>query len=176
MKYIGAICKTFCLAATLALTCPLPAQLSAAPPYRFSEQGQAAVDRLGTLNSIASQDWQYHEGAVPHGESPDLSTADWKTVTIPFIGSRQEIWLRRWVEVPKTLNGYDLTGTRISFQIDVAGDGPGRGYLYETIYFNGNRVVEGTHLGKQLLLASAKPGDKVLIAVKMPPTSADKTF
>ncbi len=134
------------------------------------------VERLDTLNSLASQDWQYREGAVPRGESPDLNTADWKTVTIPFIGSRQEIWLRRWTEVPKTLNGYDLTGTRLSFQIDVAGEGPGRGYLYETIYFNGNRIVEGTHLGKQLLLASANPGDKVLIAVKMPPTPETKHF
>ncbi len=176
MKYIGTICKIFCLTATIAVTSPLSAQFGTAPPYRFSEQGQAAVERLGTLNSIGSQDWQYHEGAVPHGESPDLNTADWKTVTIPFIGSRQEIWLRRWIEVPKTLNGYDLTGTRISFQIDVAGEGPGRGYLYGTIYFNGNRIVEGTHLGKQLLLAGAKPGDKVLIAVKMPPTPETKHF
>lgn len=176
MKYFGTICKIFCLTATIVLTSPLSAQFGTPPPYRFSKQGQAAVERLGTLNSIGSQDWQYHEGALPHGESPDLNTADWKTVTMPFIGSRQEIWLRRWVEVPKTLNGYDLTGTRISFQVDVAGEGPGRGYLYETIYFNGNRIVEGTHLGKQLLLASAKPGDKVLIAVKMPPTPETKHF
>jgi len=154
---------------------PLAAQ-SAAKTYQFSAQGHAAIERLDTLNSIPADDWQYHEGALAHGESPALRTDDWKTVRIPFRASRQEIWLRRWVEIPKTLHGYDLTGAGITFQVDVAGDGPGRGYLYESIYFNGKRIVEGTHLGRQVLLENAKPGDKVLIAINMPPTAQWKHF
>jgi alpha-mannosidase len=168
--------KIFCLTATIALTAPLLAQSDAVRPYQFSEQAHMVVERLATLNAIEAQDWQYHEGPVEHGESPDLKTADWKVVHLPFYASRQEIWLRHWVKVPKTLNGYDLTGTRISFQIDVGGEGPGRGYLYEKIYFNGHRILEGTHLDKQTLLASAKSGDKVLIAVKMPATPETKHF
>jgi alpha-mannosidase len=173
MKSVGTMRTILCLTATLASLCPLPAQ-EGARTYQFSEQGQAVLQRLGTLNSIATRDWQYHEGPVPNGESPALSTADWKTVSIPFVAPRQEVWLRRWVEVPKTLNGYDLTGARLSFQIEVGGDGPGHGYLHETIYFNGDRIAEGTHLYKQVLLASAKPGDKVLIAIRMPETADRK--
>lgn len=165
----------FCLTVTVASLGSLLAQ-GVAKPYQFSEQSRAAIQRLGTLGSINSQEWQYYEGAVPDGESPALNTSDWKTVHIPFVAPGQEIWLRRWIEIPKTLHGYDLTGTHISFQIDVGGDGPGRGYLYETIYFNGKRIVEGTHLGSQVLLASAKPGDKVLVAVNMPATSQSKHF
>jgi len=170
MRLINSMRTIFCLPAAIAFVAPLLAQSNAVRPYQFSEQAQAVVERLATLNAIEAQDWQYHEGPVEHGESPDLKTADWKVVHIPFYASREEIWLRRWVEIPKTLNGYDLTGARISFQIDVGGEGPGRGYLYETIYFNGDRILEGTHLDKHTLLASAKPGDKVLIAVKMPAT------
>ncbi len=169
-RLIDTMRTMFCWTAIIALAAPLLAQSDAVRPYQFSEQAHAVVERLATLNAIEARDWQYHEGPVEHGESPDLKTTDWKVVHIPFYASRQEIWLRRWVEVPKTLNGYDLTGTRISFQIDVGGEGPGRGYLYETIYFNGHRILEGTHLDKHTLLASAKPGDKVLIAVKMPAT------
>ena len=168
--------KMFCWTASIALAAPLLAQSHAVRPYQFSEQAHAVVERLATLNAIDARDWQYHEGPVEHGESPDLKTTEWKAVHIPFYASRREVWLRRWVEVPKTLNGYDLTGTRISFQIDVGGEGPGRGYLYETIYLNGDRILEGTHLDKRTLLASAKPGDRVLIAVKMPATPETKHF
>ncbi|MEO6964523.1 MAG: glycoside hydrolase family 38 C-terminal domain-containing protein, partial [Acidobacteriaceae bacterium] len=154
---------------------PLLAQ-EPAKSYEFTEQGHAVIQRLRALSFIPSKHWQYHEGAVSHGESPTLDTSDWKTVHIPFVAPHQEIWLRRWIEIPKTLHGYDLTGTQITFQVDVGGDGPGRGYLYETIYFNGKRVAEGTHLGSQILLENAKPGDKVLVAVNMPPTSQSKHF
>lgn len=163
------------LSAAVAFIAHLSAQ-STAKTYQFSEQGQAAIMRLDTLNAIPATDWQYHEGAVAQGESPALNTTDWKTVHIPFVASRQEIWMRRWVEIPKTLHGYDLTGAGITFQVDVGGDGPGRGYLYEAIYFNGKRIAEGTYLGRQVLLENAKPGDKVLIAIHMPPTAQWKHF
>lgn len=175
MRRKSIISVLFLLSVTAASVTSLTAQ-STSKQYQFSTQGQAAIERLDTLNSIPTTAWQYHEGAVAHGESPALSTVDWKSVNLPFVASRQEIWLRRWVEIPKTLNGYDLTGAGITFQVDVAGDGPGRGYLYESIYFNGKRIVEGTHLGRQVLIENAKPGDKVLIAVNMPPTAQWKHF
>ena len=128
MKFVGTMRTMLCLTATLASLCPLLAQ-EGAGPYQFSKQGQAVLQRLSTLDSISARDWQYHEGAVLNGESSALSTADWKTVSIPFVAPRQEVWLRRWVKVPKTLNGYDLTGARLSFQMEVGGDGPGHGYL-----------------------------------------------
>ncbi|MBS1800415.1 MAG: alpha-mannosidase [Acidobacteria bacterium] len=168
------LCKTICLVASLFVTVPLFAQPGYA--YQFSPQARAVVQRLSSFGSLDARDWQYHEGPVEHGESPDLDTSGWKTVHLPFVAPVQEIWLRRWIEIPKTLNGYDLTGTRITFKIDVGGFGPGRGYLYEMIYFNGKRVIEGTYIAPRTLFESAKPGDKVLIAVKMPLTSEIKHF
>lgn len=152
------------------------AQADSVHPYQFSPQAQLVVQRLSSLNTLDARDWKYHEGPVVHGENTSLDTSGWNTVRLPFVASPQEIWLRRWIEVPKTLNGYNLAGTRITFKIDVGGFGPGRGYLHETIYFNGQQVDEGTHLARRTLIEAAKPGDKVLVAVHMPATYEIKHF
>ncbi|QNI37464.1 alpha-mannosidase [Edaphobacter albus] len=162
--------------AVFILYAPLLAQSPSPNSYQFSAPAQAVVQRLSSFDALDARDWQYHEGPVEHGESPDLDTSSWKTVQLPFYASPKELWLRRWIEIPKTLNGYDLTGTGITFKIDVGGFGPGRGYFYETIYFNGQRVDEGTYLTRRTLIESARPGDKVLIAVHMPLTYEVKHF
>lgn len=164
------------LIASFVWTAPLLAQSGPDAPYAFSPQARAVVQRLSSFASLDARDWQYHEGPVEHGESPDLDTSNWKTVRLPFVAPPEEIWLRRWIEIPKSLNGYDITGTQITFKIDVGGFGPGRGYLYEMIYFNGRRVIEGTYIAPRTLIESAKPGDKVLIAIKMPHTMEIKHF
>ena len=68
--------------ASLALAAPLFAQTDAAHPYQFSEQAHAVVERLSSFNAIVAQDWQYHEGPVEHGESPDLDASKWRTVRL----------------------------------------------------------------------------------------------
>jgi alpha-mannosidase len=161
---------------TAMATSLLTAQSAAVRSYQFSREGQAVVTRLTSFDSLAGSDWQYHEGAVAHGEQAAPDSVAWKDVTIPFVASNQEVWIRRWVEIPKSLNGYDLTGAHISFYLEVGGDGPGHGYLYETIYGSGKLIAEGTHLYKQVIIADAHPGDKVLLAVKMPPTLGEKRF
>ena len=70
-------------------------------------------------------------------------------------------WYRQWIEVPKTLAGYDLTGARIWFQFRAEANGP----MPEIIYFNGRRVALGDDLEPIVLFDDAKPGDNVLVAV-----------
>ncbi|WP_348268059.1 glycoside hydrolase family 38 C-terminal domain-containing protein [Edaphobacter paludis] len=164
------------LALLATLTRPQLAQSNVASAYQLSPQGQAVVQRLSSFASLDARDWQYHEGPIEHGERPNLDTSNWKTVHLPFTAPKEEIWLRRWIEVPKTLDGYDLTGTRITLKVDVGGYGPGRGYLYEMIYYNGYLDTEGTYIGPRTLIEDAKPGDKILIAVKMPPSTEIKHF
>ncbi len=76
--------------------------------------------------------------------------------------------------MPQTLHGYNLAGARIWFKLDISGSGPGPEYAYQTVYFNGRRMAEGTHLEKQLLFDRAKPGDRALVAVKILTTQQDK--
>jgi alpha-mannosidase len=131
---------------------------------------------LNLLSTLPSQGWQYHPGDIADGDRVDLDTNRWQTIDFPFVASRQVIWLRRWVVVPKSLSGYDLTGARISFKLNLSGKGPGPEYAYQIIYFNGIRMTEGRRLETQLLFENAKPGEKVLIAVKLLATEYEKNL
>ncbi len=86
--------------------------------------------------------------------------------------SKDAVWFRREIEVPKSLHGYDLTGTRIWFQFHASANGP----LPEIVYFNGRRVALGDDLEPIVLFDNAQPGDKVLVAVKLLQTVDDKHF
>ena len=85
---------------------------------------------------------------------------------------KEAVWYRRRIEVPKTLHGYDLSGADVAFQFRVNANGP----LTEIIYFNGRRVALGDDLKSIDLFTSAKPGDKVLVAVKIMQSADDKEF
>ena len=153
--------------------CTLAAQTAstATPkPYQFSSQAQAIVTRLASFDTLPAKTWQYHVGDVAHGERSDLDTSSWQTVHAPFKAPHEAVWFRRWFEVPKTLNGYDLTGAQIWFSMRAYANGP----IPVILYYNGRRVAMGNDLEKQLLFASAKPGDRILVAVKLLATQDDK--
>ena len=162
-----------CLTVATALLGPTPtlaAQGASPRHYSFSPAAKAALDRLATFDSIPADTWQYHPGDIAHGERPDLDTSGWQTVRLPFTAPHEAVWFRRLVEVPKTLNGYDLSGAQIWFNLQVDANGP----VPMILYYNGSRVALGDDLEKQLLFHSAKPGDKILIAVKLLVTQDDK--
>lgn len=145
-------------------------------PYVLSAAAQQTVDRLNTITNITADDWQYHAGPLVHGEDPALDTSGWQTIHIPSLEPGDELWLRRWIEWPSKLHGYDLRHTRLLFGIDVGGDGPGRGYLQEALFINGQRVQEGLHLDLYSLSLVMHPGQRVLVALHMPATKDHKHF
>lgn len=148
----------------------LRAQVVGTHPYTFSPQAKKVIDRLGTFDSIPAETWQYHLGDIAHGERPDLDTSGWQTVHLPFTSPHGAVWLRRWIEVPKSLNGYDLSGAQIWFSMQIEANGP----VPTILYYNGSRVALGDNLEKQLLFNDAKPGEKVLVAIKLLDTQDDK--
>ena len=101
----------------------------------LSPDAQRVMDRLNKLSELPVADLKYHTGDVPRGAAPDLDDSSWQTITLPYRASTDVVWLRKWIEVPKVLNGYDLTGSRISFR------GPTRGA--EAVYLNGERAARG---------------------------------
>jgi alpha-mannosidase len=133
---------------------------------------QKVINRLGQLSNLPSGEWRYHEGDIPHGERPSLDDSSWPVVKAPSNGSTAAAWYRQWIEVPKTLSGYDLTGARIWFQFRAEANGP----MPEIIYFNGRRVALGDDLEPIVLFDNAKPGDRVLVAVKLLATVDVKHF
>ena len=165
-------------AVVVALLCVLPAvparaQSEAEKAVRaLSGPAQATVKQLSSLVSLLAEDWRFHAGDVAHGESTDLDDSGWQTVKKDTHAPTEAVWYRRSIEIPKTLNGYDLNGSRVWFQFVAYANGP----MPEIIYFNGRRVAMGEDLEPIVLFDQAKPGDKVLVAIKLLHTVDQKYF
>ncbi len=135
----------------------------------------AAIEKLHTLetlNALPPGEWRFHAGDLAHGEAPSLDDSGWPLVSPRAKAPQDAVWYRRVIEVPKTLHGYDITGARVWFQFRAEANGP----MPEIIYFNGRRVALGDDLEPIVLFEPAKPGEKVLIAVKLLRTVDEKTF
>jgi alpha-mannosidase len=141
-------------------------------PASLSPLTRRTVEQLTALNQLPAADWKFHAGDVAHGEAPDLDDSSWQIVSAKSHAPMEAVWYRRWIEVPNTLNGYDLTGSRIWFQFAAYANGP----MPEIIYFNGRRVALGDDLEPIVLFDRAQPGDRVLVAVKLLHTVDQKTF
>ena len=144
----------------------------AAAEKNLSPAQTSVISRLGALGQLPGSQWRYHVGTLAHGENPALDDSSWPVAKPNTVYPTDSIWFRQWVTVPKTLQGYDLTATRIWFQFNAWVNGP----LPQIIYFNGRRVAMGDDLEPIVLFDQAKPGDRVLVAVKLLRTVDQKHF
>ncbi|MFC6647053.1 glycoside hydrolase family 38 C-terminal domain-containing protein [Granulicella cerasi] len=143
----------------------------------LSQEDVARLHSLEELSVLPGGAWRFHAGDLPHGEAPTLEDAGWPSVDMPaprkpILAPMDAVWYRRVIEIPKTVGGYDITGSRIWFQFQADANGP----MPEIIYFNGRRVAIGEDLEPIVLTESAKPGDKILVAVKLLRTVDEKRF
>jgi alpha-mannosidase len=138
----------------------------------LSPEAIAKLHTLETLNALPAEPWRFHAWDIPHGESLGLDDAAWPVAVKNTKAPKEAVWYRSEIVVPKTLHGYDITGSQISFQFKADANGP----MPQIIYFNGSRVALGDDLEPITLFASAKPGEKILVAVKLLQTVAVKTF
>jgi alpha-mannosidase len=134
--------------------------------------GRAVLSRLTTLHELPDGVWKLHAGDLAHGEAVTLDESDWQPIALKSKTANAAVWFRQSYLVPATLGGYDLTGARIWFQFHANANGP----MPEILYFNGRRVAMGDDLEPVPLFESAKPGDKVTVAVKLLHTVDVKTF
>jgi alpha-mannosidase len=135
-------------------------------------QSRTVVERLLSLDQLPAIAWKMHSGDLTHGEAIGLDESDWQPVTLREKAPTDAVWFRQTVQIPDTLNGYDLTGARIWFQFHADANGP----MPEMIYYNGRRVAMGEDLEPIVLEEDARPGDKIVIAVKLLSTIDTKTF
>jgi alpha-mannosidase len=149
------------------------------PVRELKNLSPAAIDKLQMLemlNALPVGEWRYHVGDVAHGEAVGLDDSAWPQgepkQRQAVKGPKEAIWYRRTITVPLAYNGYDLTGSRIWFQFEADANGP----MPEIIYFNGRRVALGDDLEPIVLFEHARPGDKILVAVKLLHTVDDKTW
>jgi alpha-mannosidase len=133
---------------------------------------EAVATQLGHLSSLPAEKWKIHAGDIPHGESTDLDDSSWNEVGPGTTGPYDAVWYRRWIEIPKNLNGYDLTGARIWFDFQYDANGP----VTEILYFNGRRIAMGDELEPVVLFDNARVGDRILVAVKLLHSVDQKRF
>ena len=136
------------------------------------EPTQAIVTRLAELNHLPADGWRIHNGDMAHGESADLNDSSWPMAKTGESYSTDAVWFRQWIEVPKTLHGYDLTSARIWFRFDGGASGP----RLQIVYFNGRRVAMGEDLEPIVMFENARPRDKILVAVKLLATATAKHY
>jgi alpha-mannosidase len=126
----------------------------------LSPQAQAVMRRLTEIGSMTVSDFSYHVGDVADGAAVDLNDSSWSKGQAPMKLPVDVVWIRTWVQVPKSLDGYDLTGARIGLMAGMRG-------VQET-YVNGQPVVRlPEDMRPMILFHSAKPGEKTLVAIKM---------
>jgi alpha-mannosidase len=133
---------------------------------RLSPASQAVMARLSHLDRLPMGDLRYHAGNLPNGSAVDLDDSGWQTIQVPFAASADVIWLRKWVEVPKTLDGYDLAGSKILLLE------PSSGGL--SVFLNGRPVARGVDMEPIVIFGSAKPGSKLLLAIRLDKTASPK--
>jgi alpha-mannosidase len=143
-----------------------------APGSNLPAASRAVIDRLTSLSELPAGTWKMHAGDLAHGESVSLDDSGWPAVTAGAKTSTDAEWFRQTFRVPETLHGYDLTGARIWIQFQASANGP----MPEILYFNGRRVAMGDDLEPTMLFDEARPGDKVVVAVKLLETVDVKTF
>jgi alpha-mannosidase len=176
-----------CIASTLAWPFLLAGMLLSALPLRaqnqlpeqargelkkFPARTQVVIPQLFALDWLPQPQWKMHVANLPHGETVELDDHAWEAVKTPSQGPRDALWYRAWIEVPSNVGGEDITGAKIFFHFNAYADGLGP----TIIYFNGRRVAMGDDLEPIVMFDAAKPGDKVLVAVKLTPSTEPKHF
>lgn len=125
------------------------------------------IDVLSKLNSIPASNWRMHVGDLAHGESMTLNDSNWPIIHVPYqTNATDVVWLRAWIEIPKSLHGYDLSGSRLWIKSWKNGA--------VTVYFDGKKVASGEDLEPLVLSSSARPGEKTLVSVRIGKTDDPK--
>ena len=130
----------------------------AANPYK------PLVDRLDSIVTLPLDEWRYHAD-VSHPEDSSLDDKEWPVVKTGELWKTGPRVLRRRIEVPASLNGYNLRGTRI--RLDLAVDS--NDFVMVTVFSNGAMVsrTDADTLQPIVLTENAQPGDMFLVAIRI---------
>lgn len=167
---------TFTTAAAVLALCAAQPRVGSAQAGQaiatFPATAQTTLNRLSDLDHLPSGTWRYHVADMPHGEDPNLDDSAWAIAESNHDLGTKAMWFRRWIEIPKSLDGYDLTGTAIWFHASIDAHLP----LTQIIYVNGRRIAMGDNIEPVELLAHVTAGEKILVAVKALATVLPKRF
>src|SRR5579884_385684 len=132
---------------------------AASPPAAW----KPAMDRLDSITHLPLPGWRFHTD-IAHPEDPRLDDSAW-----PLVNPRDH-WtgacvLRRVVEIPEKIDGYDIRGAQIRLDLQIGSSDQ----EMVTVFSNGSVVARTDEDTQQpiVLTESAQPGNKFLIAVRV---------
>jgi alpha-mannosidase len=125
--------------------------------------------RLQSITVLALPQWR-SQADVPHPEAPAFDDSAWQTVKTGDHWKGPRV-LRRWVEIPEKIRGYEIRGARVRLDLDIRSDEA----EMLTVFSNGSVVArtDGDMQQPILLSESAVPGQKFLIAVRVDANDVD---
>jgi alpha-mannosidase len=134
------------------------------------ENIKTVTDQLETITVSPVQNWKYHSD-IPHPEDPNVSDADWPALNAKQPWQNGSRVLRRWIEIPQKVNGYDITGARVDLNLVLRS----RESMIITVFSNQAQVARTDEDLQQPipLTESAVPGQKFLIAVRVDARNVD---
>lgn len=92
---------------------PAAAQTAAAIKT-LSPASQAVIARLAKLGDERIGGWKYYFGHLSGGQRTALDDSAWGEIRPSArINRTGENWLRKWIDIPATVDGYDLKGCRV---------------------------------------------------------------
>jgi alpha-mannosidase len=131
---------------------------------------KAAFTRLEELTVYPETEWRYHAD-VPHPEDPSLNDSDWEQMKAAESWKSGARVLRRWIEIPRSINGYDIRGARVELDLRIES----RDAIIITVFSNRSQVARTDEDLQQPipLTESAVPGEKFLVAVRVDANAVD---
>lgn len=144
---------------------------TAAALKMLSPQAQAAIADLKEFAPAPIEGWRYHPGEVANGQSTTLDDSSWQTVQSSFPTPPHDVvWLRKWIDIPRSIAGYSLSGDSVTVSIRIHAWG-GEGAM---LYVNGELVQQ--FIPSEPILFRQNPGDRVLMAVRIGRTPTPTGF
>src|SRR5271157_2599789 len=129
-----------------------------ADPYK------PVLDRLQAITTAPLDTWKMIPTDLPHGETPAAALVEAKPLALKQ-NLQLPVWLYESVEIPPTLNGYSVAGSRVALNLSIDGN---QGILV-SVFVNGNMVARGDGDSQVpiTLTQSAQSGQKLLIAARI---------
>ena len=125
----------------------------------------AALERLRSITEITLTGWTGHAADFPHPEDVAASTTGWSDVKVNGPWKYSAYWVRKTIEIPQQINGYDLKGATVRLDFWISSNES----VNITVFSNGN-MVSRTDEDTQspiTLTDNAQPGQKFQIAARV---------
>jgi len=131
------------------------------------------LGRLASLTTVPLPEWRWHDD-VPHPEDLSLNDSTWELTRLGAKWSTGTRTFRQRIEIPEKINGYAVEGARVKLDLALDSNGPDE----ISVFANGALAFRGNEdtLQPMLLMENVRPGQTLLIAVRMEATEVESNF